>query len=160
MPTAQQIKETVKLLTLNETQREVAVQVGISPATVNRIANRDDITAKIKTAQMRLINNGLQTAIQNQQLKIGLSRKILKQTADGQETHKLAKTILELGDRAETKLLESVGIHPSHTQSITLTNIMVDNSVNLSPAIEAMLTDRLGQVSEAEYDDDDLDGNC
>ena len=154
MPTADQIKQTVKLLTLDETQRAVAAQVGISPATVNRIANRDDIQAKIKAAQMRLVDNGLQTAVKNQQLKIGLSTKILKQVNDGKETHKLAKTILELGDKAETKLLESVGIHPGHTQSITLNNILVDNRVQLSPVIQGLLADRLGSVIQEPMDAD------
>jgi len=158
MPTMQETKELVSKVIAGSSVLAAANQLGIPKSSAYDLVNRDDIQAKIKAAQTKLINDSLQKAIENQSSKIEISQILLNKFSEGQELPDNSKTILELGDRAEGKLLESVGIHPSHTQSITLTNIMVDNSVNLSPSIEAMLTERLGQVSEAEYDDDDLDG--
>jgi ribosomal protein S13 len=159
MPTAAELaKHIPALIAGTETQSSIARKLGVHPSNVCRQLQQDGIQELIKAAQVKLVKGSLDKAIQNQQDKIDLSSAIIAQVRNGQETHPLAKTMAELGDRAEQGLMQSTGIAVAHTQSIQINNLLISNTVNLSPAIEAMLTERLGQVSDAEYDDDDLDG--
>ena len=143
MPTTKQIVTAATMKAQDIPDAVIAREVGIPRTSLQRYLQKDEIQALIKDAQLKLISGSLTTAVKNQRLKIGLSHKILKLAGQDKALPDNAKTLLELGDRAESKLLESTGIHPSHTQSIQINNILVDARSELSPAIEAMLVNHL-----------------
>jgi hypothetical protein len=155
MPINEQIAAALPdLITGQLSQSGLARQLGVHPSTVNRAMQRDNIQQLIKDAQVKLLTESLDNAVQNQQDKIRLSTKIIAQVDKDQPTHPLARTMLELGDRAEQGLLQATGIHQAHTQSIAITNILIDNRTELSPVVESMLSARLGSVIQDAIDAD------
>jgi len=120
--------------------------IGLPHSVAHRAFQKDEINQLIKQAQIDLISGSLRDAVANQAAKIQAAGKIVRTIADGKTLILPDGTtkLMELGARAEEKLLESVGIHPSHTQSISLTQIMIDARSELSPTVERLLVEHLG----------------
>ena len=155
MPTTEDIAKYIPaLIAGTATQSSIARDLGVSRQNIKQRLDKGNIQELIKTAQAELVNEALQKAVKNQVAKIDLSSKIIRQVIDGQETHPLAKTMAELGDRAEVNLLAATGIGPSHATSVQINNILVDNRVQLSPVIQGLLADRLGSVIQEPIDAD------
>ena len=151
--------EVVGLLTEGETGDDIAAMVGVSNATVSRLKNKPDIKALVRKAQETLINDSLDTAISNQTRKMEIGKLILSGQAtaptstDQPQSDKPAdkasarsviptvddKDLLALADRAENRLMQSIGLAPSHTLGQTF--IAISNSFNQStdPAVLALL---------------------
>ena len=148
--TPEQIATATAALACGKTQTDTAVLIGIPRTTLLYNIAKDEIAALIKDCQARLIKESLTKAIENQTGKIELSGTLIDKARRGEVLPDWTKTYAELGTRAEEKLLESVGIHPSHTQSISLTQIMIDARSELSPAVERLLCQHLqGDAIEA-----------
>jgi hypothetical protein len=135
----------------------IAHAMGVHPSTVSRNLRRDDIQQLIRDAQITLIQGSLSQAVRNQHTKIQASAIIAQKITDGKELSDGSLKLLELGHSAECKVLESVGIYPSHSQSITLNQILIDNRSDLSPAVEAMLARHLGAESNSGGDSEQSD---
>ena len=151
--------EVVGLLTEGETGDDIAAMVGVSNATVSRLKNKPDIKALVRKAQETLINDSLDTAISNQTRKMEIGKLILSgqagppvstdQPQSDKPTDKASsrsvlptvddKDLLALADRAENRLMQSIGLAPSHTLGQTF--IAISNSFNQStdPAVLALL---------------------
>ena len=155
--------EVVGLLTEGETGDDIAAMVGVSNATVSRLKNKPDIKALVRQAQEDLINLSLKTTIDNQARKIELGKLILSgqatapistdqpqsdttpaNTSDKASARSVIPTVddkdlLALADRAENRLMQSIGLAPSHTLGQTF--IAISNSFNQStdPAVLALL---------------------
>lgn len=153
--TENQIEQAAAMRLEGQTYRAIGKALQVDPMTAYRNTNKDEINHKIKKAQSNIINSHLATTVKNQGLKIALGHKLLKQAAKGEELPKESKTILELADKAESRVLESIGIAGSHT-SIQVNNILVDNRQELSPAIESMLTQHL--LGNAKVEGNDIEG--
>jgi hypothetical protein len=125
--------------------RDIEAAIGVDHSVIHKQFQKDELNQLIKQAQNDLIKNALQDAVKNQVKKIKLSTKITDQINNNQELAQGSIKALELGHDCERQLLQSVGIHNAHTQSITLNNILVDNRSELSPAVEALLMSRLGE---------------
>lgn len=135
-------------------QTEIAAAVGMHQSTISRTLQKDELNHLIRKAQTDLIKESLSIAIQNQADKIKASGEITHKIRSGEELTTGAVKLLELGHDAEKQVLQSVGIHNAHTQSITLNSIMIDARTELSPTIERMLTAHLsGDIIEAEVVD-------
>ncbi|MFA5340594.1 MAG: hypothetical protein WC332_02340 [Clostridia bacterium] len=154
--TPEQIQTAVTMRATQESYRDIAASIGVSAMTAHRNLQKDEINQLIKNAQTKLIQNGLDTAIDNQIKKIKLSQKITDQIDNGEELKSGAVKALELGHDAEKQILQSVGIHNAHTQSITLNQILVDNRTELSPAIESMLMSHMKNISGANIEDAEI----
>ena len=148
--TPEQIATAIAALITGSTQVAAAAAAGVPESTLRyNLTNKAEITNLIKTNQTHLIQSSLTKAIQNQIDKITISSDLAAKFRDNKDLPAGYKTYAELGTRAEEKLLESVGIHPSHTQSISLTQIMIDARSELSPAVERLLGQHLqGEVTD------------
>jgi hypothetical protein len=147
--TPEQIQTVVNLRATNTGYGTIEAETGIPHSVAHRLAQKDEINQMIKEAQTRLIKNGLGIAIDNQIKKIALSSKITDQIGNAEELSAGSIKALELGHDAEKQILQSVGIHNAHTQSITLNQILVDNRSELSPAVESLLTAHIKNISGA-----------
>jgi transposase len=150
----QQIATAVNLKAQDASYRDIAAATGVSAMTAYRTLQKDEINQLIKQAQSNLIKKSLDTAIQNQIDKISAGANITKKIVNGEKLNTGAVKLAELAHDSEKQLLQSVGIHNAHTQSIQVNNILVDNRSELSPAVEALLIERLSgpsTVMDAEF---------
>jgi len=123
--------------------RDIAAATGVTHPAVVQWRQKDEFNQLIKDAQTTLIKDSLLTAVKNQSDKIIAGQNIIKNIVSGEKLNTGAVKLMELAHDSEKQLLQSVGIHPSHTQSIQINNILVDARSELSPAIEAMLVNHL-----------------
>jgi len=150
-------RETLPLLIEGKPQIEIAQTVGICQQRVSQIANKENIREIVEKAQQQLINQSLNTAIANQSRKIELANIILsgkKKKRDPKDTHNIGlpvhqiptvkdSDILELAEKAEQRIMQSVGIAPSHAQSLVFTQIFNQTNQVLSPEV-LKLMDKAG----------------
>jgi len=131
----------------------IANALEIPKSTAYRYLQKDQINQLIKQAQTNLIQSALETAVNNQVSKIKAGSKITQAIENKEEITAGSVKLMELAHDSEKQLLQSVGIHNAHTQSIQLTNILIDNRSSLSPAIESLLTRHLlgENIQDAEY---------
>lgn len=124
---------------------QIAEATGIPMSTAYHNLKKDEINQLIKDCQLKLIASGLKKSVDHQIAKIESSARITAQIDAGADKLPAgAVKLMELGHDAEKQILQSVGIHNAHTQSITLNQIMIDARSELSPAIERMLAGHLG----------------
>lgn len=154
--TPEQLKTAVAMRATGASYREIAHAVDVNHVTTYQHLKKDEINQLIKNAQNDLIKNSLQTAIDNQSDKILYGAEIARKIVKNEEIPNGAVKLLELGHDAEKQILQSVGIHNAHTQSITLNQILVDNRSELSPAIESMLMNHMKNISDANVIDADV----
>ena len=139
-----------------ESLRTIGAVIGVSHEATRQLLRKDELQQQIKQAQTYLINECLMTAVQSQANKIKASQTITNKILNEEKLTDGAVKLLELGHDAEKQMLQSTGIHPSHTQSIQINNILVDNRQELSPAIESLLSKHLqveGNVIDVESGD-------
>lgn len=141
--THDQIATAAAALASGKSQNEAAALVNVPRSTMRYNLERDDVQNIVKQGQLQLISDALQNAIQNQVDKIKTSGTLISTFSQGKNLPDGYKTYAELGARAEEKLLESVGIHTAHTQSIQVNNILVDARSEMSPTVEALLSKHL-----------------
>ena len=122
---------------------QIGQALNLDGSGIFRTLKKDQLQHIIKQAQTELIESSLSIAVQNQAAKIKASQTITNKILNEEKLTDGAVKLLELGHDAERQVLQSVGIHPSHTQSIQINNILVDNRSELSPTIEAMLAKHL-----------------
>lgn len=149
--TPEQIQTAVTMRATGASYKSISQATGgLNTGTIYHKLHKDEINQLIKKEQARLIRDGLSIAIDNQINKIRLSQKITAQIDNGEDLKSGAVKALELGHDCEKQILQSVGIHNAHTQSITLNQILVDNRSELSPAVEKMLISHLGGKAQVE----------
>lgn len=148
--TQDQLQTAIVMRAQGEGYNKISDTIGLNKGTIHHKLQKDEINQLIKKAQTDLIKNSLTTAINNQTEKIKASAEIVKKVTQGEKLTDGSVKLMELGHDAEKQLLQSVGIHTSHTQSIQVNNILVDNRSELSPAIERMIMAHLGGKVEQE----------
>ena len=127
------------------TVREIAAAVGCDKGTVSKVLNSGDIKSIIEQAQKKLIDDSLETVVANQIRKIELGRQILSKES-GDKHNAIGsvkdKDLLELADKAETRIMQSIGIAPAHTQSQVF--LAISNQINnlLAPEVLDLLQRR------------------
>ena len=113
-----------------------------------------EASQKQTQADLKAVGDQIKTYAERTEKEIKASGEITHKIRSGEELTTGAVKLLELGHDAEKQVLQSVGIHNAHTQSITLNSIMIDARTELSPTIERMLTAHLsGDIVEAEVVD-------
>ena len=165
MPTTQQLQTAAVMRAQGASYRDIGAAVNVDYSQIAKTLKKDELQQLIRQAQTDLITGSLTTAIQNQADKIKYSgliaKKIAERIDDKADKDNPATALpegsiklMELGHDAEKQLLQSVGVHNSHTQSITLNQIMIDARSEMSPAVEALLVRHFTEdVQEAEVVD-------
>ena len=170
MPTIAQEQQIAGLLTEGQTGAAIAQTMDMSESMVSRTKRKPDIKALVRKAQETLINDSLDTAIANQTRKMEIGKLILSGQAtaptsiDQPQTDKPTdkassrsvlptvddKDLLALADRAENRLMQSIGLAPSHTLGQTF--IAISNSFNQStdPAVLKLLAAAMPGSSDVE----------
>lgn len=148
--TPEQIQTAVTMKVNHASLAEIGEATGFDKSHICRTFQKDEINQLIKQAQIKLIKDGLNNAIDNQIQKINASKTIVNKIVNGEELQTGAVKLAELGHDAEKQLLQSIGIHNAHTQSITLNQILIDNRSELSPAVENLLVSHLSPVGKVE----------
>jgi hypothetical protein len=146
MPTTEQLQTAGSMYATGASERQVAAALGCSNANAHYLKHREDLQHIIKSAQINLIKNTVEKAVSNQTDRINAGSTITNKIIAGEKLNSGAVKLLELAQQCENKVLESVGIHNAHTQSIQVNNILVDNRSELSPAVERLLTAHIGKV--------------
>jgi IS30 family transposase len=152
------LKDDIELAELRAagcTLQTIATKKGIDKSTVSRKLNREEVKAYIEEIHSQLLKNQLPKSVDN--IKFAINR---YQHIALQEKHKLKPTdltVLQHGYRASERMLESVGILPSHipvlqilNESQTIINADVLNILQQLPQSKAALTETLQkQLTEA-----------
>ena len=108
--------EIAKALAGKVSQQRVADQLGVSQSTISRLANRDDVKAKIEQETIRLLGSVPQ-GIDN---IAGLVNEMPQMTNVKEK---------ELAFKATRKVLEAAGVLNSPSPSLSVVNIVQRNSV-------------------------------
>ena len=148
--TPEEIKQAAYMRASGSSLREIAANYGVSKQAIDYHFQKDHTKRIIKEAQKYFIDTSLIDAVENQARKIKTSKKIMDSIENNEKIPAGAVKLLELGHDSEKQLLQSVGIHNAHTQSIQVNNILIDNRQELSPAIESMLTRHLLESGKVE----------
>ena len=174
MPTIAQEQQIAGLLTEGQTGAAIAQTLDMSESMVSRTKRKPDIKALVRKAQETLINASLDTAISNQTRKMEIGKLILSgqatapistdqpqsdttpaNTSDKASARSVIPTVddkdlLALADRAENRLMQSIGLAPSHTLGQTF--IAISNSFNQStdPAVLKLLAAAMPGSSDVE----------
>lgn len=152
----EQLKTACTMRAEGSSYREIGKATGVPFRTIHGNLQKDEANQLIKQAQTNIIQRSLSTAVKNQALKIALGHKVLRQIGKGEQTSEHAKTILDISDKAEARVLDATGITGAHT-SVQISNILIDNRSTLSPTIEAMLVKHL-KADTSEQQGIELDG--
>ncbi len=154
--TPEQIQTAAVMRVQGASYNQIGQALNLDGSGIFRTLKKDQLQHIIKQAQTDLIESSLSIAVQNQANKIKAGAKIAQAIQDKEEISNGSVKLMELAHDSEKQLLQSVGIHPSHTQSIQINNILVDNRQELSPAIESLLSKHLqveGNVIDVESGD-------
>lgn len=141
--TPEQIQTAVTMRAQGATLKDIGSVVNYDPSNLNKELKKDEIKSELEKAQKRYILNNLTKAVNNHTSKIDASSEIIQKIRNSEKLTDGAVKLMELAHDCENKLLQAVGIHQAHTQSIVLNNILIDNRSELSPTVEAMLTRHL-----------------
>lgn len=154
-------KKAIPLLATNVYQADIADELGISQPAVSKIANKADVKALVDKAQLKFVQAGTQIAIDSQLDKIKAGKAIL-----ANETNPDTKpfindkgkvvyqpyingvdngAILQLADKVEQRLLQSVGILPTHMQSNVYLTLIAAGDIHLSNDVINILQKHLTQ---------------
>lgn len=163
-------KKAIPLLATNVYQADIADELGISQPAVSKIANKADVKALVDKAQLQFVQKGTQIAIDSQLDKIKAGKAILANKANPkQKTLKDSEerilnqsyingvdngAILQLADKVEQRLLQSVGILPTHMQSNVYLTLIAAGDIHLSNDVIQILQKHLTQdIIDAEVVD-------
>jgi DNA-binding transcriptional regulator LsrR (DeoR family) len=135
------------------TQREIAQSAGIGLATVNRTLRREDVRALVEAEHSKLLA-GLPNAREAVSNLISqyhayvqsMNTTNLPTNMDPDDKKQAAKFI--------SRLLESVGIFPSLTQSILVQQIYTQSTQSVPPQIAQVLAQLSGELEMSLESDD------
>jgi len=153
-------QKAIPLLAAGQTQQAVADQLGITQPSVFKIAHKTDVKKLVEAAQLQLVHQGTQIAIDSQIAKLKAGKAIISNQhnpgstkpdryVDGVDNG----AILQLADKVEQRLLQSVGILPSNMQSATYIQLIAGRDIHLSHDVVDVLRRHLGDVMDAEVVD-------
>ena len=168
MPDELRAKQDVIIprLAAGHTQVAIARDMGISQPAVSKLAKQ--VKQQIKNAQLRLINQGIDKAIESQLAKIQAGKEVLNNKAvtkeiDGKEVEVIPEVIpgvnnavtLQLGDKVEARLMQMVGILPSHAPSVVLNQLFLGSQSNmvLDAGVQEALEGFAGHLVGSDPDD-------
>lgn len=153
-------------LVAGRTQVQVAKELGISQPSVSMLAKK--VKQQIKDAQLRLINAGIDQAIEGQLAKMQAGKDVLSNKAttkeiEGKEVEVIPEVIpgvnnavtLQLGDKVEARLMQMVGILPSHAPSVVLNQLFLGSQSNmvLDAGVQEALEGFAGHLIGSDPDD-------
>jgi len=126
---------------------EIARREGKSPTTISEWVgrNKEEIQKIVEAAQMRMIDENLDTVVENQRMKIHLGNWKLKAAIPDKEgviKKELGsedKLVMELADKAEDRLMKSIGLASSVSQSTVIQNIFNQQNNIISDGMSKML---------------------
>lgn len=142
----EQLQTAVIMRAQDKSYSAISEATGVPVTTAFRELKKDEVNRLIKEAQLKLIKNGLEIAVDNQISKIKLGSKITRQIDNAEELAAGSVKAYELAHDSEKQLLQSIGIHNAHTQSIQVNNILVDNRQELSPAVARLISQHFAKV--------------
>jgi hypothetical protein len=126
-------------------QALIADQIGVGQATISRSLDKDGLQTKVNAVRDRLLNQFLPTATDN----IAHCLTNFKTTDN--------KQLQYFGYKASEKVLESVGLFPSHAPSVLIQQVFNQQSIHVHPVIQGLLDNHLGGFSEDFEDEEDVD---
>lgn len=124
-------------------QGQIALENNLSRKTVNQYASKPDIRAKIEAIQARLANEAY-TAVADNLIGAVKAYKTLK--GDTPETMQRR----DHGFKASVKVAESMGILPSHSQSILVQQVFNTQNNFISPNVARLL-----EIADADIIEED-----
>jgi len=152
--------KTNHLLASGMSQGEAAQQLGISRKSANKISQAKK--AEIEQLALQYIQDSIPLIRSNNPKTLQIAKHVLNKTktAQGQgkrpepdiEAIESAKTILTLADKKEYRALLTMGIVPSHTQSLVVNNIYNQTLQVVSPQVLDLLQSRQEDVIDVELD--------
>ncbi len=119
---------------------EIAKKIGCDPSTVYRNLSDEKIRLKVEYCRNLIVNESYQKAAEN----VNNAIQEYSTTADPiKKNH---------GYDASKRVLESIGVLPSHSQAPLVANILVQNNNQyISPIVDQVLSQALtGNIIEAE----------
>ena len=146
---------------LGKNGAQISKETGISHPTVCRRLKQENIDALVKDIQSRIISDAANDCASNQIRKVQLSKAILNNDPSITLPNIDHDKLLDLGDKVETRILQSIGIYQSHTQSYVF-NALINQSNTLIGAdilgiLQSMNIKRIGhdpEVVDAQVLDD------
>jgi predicted transcriptional regulator len=138
-------QDIVLLASTGCSQEEIAATMGVSQSTVSRRLQSEELKALIEKVQFELMEETATVAKDN-----------LVHAIKSYKTSKEDPQLREHGFKATQRVLESMGILPTHTQSVFIQQIFNDNRTQIAPVIRQVLDaintrdDDAGNMLEAE----------
>lgn len=160
---AKQLAQAIAMDAAGVHRCDIAAELGVTGAAITKHLNKDETAALIAASQARILEEALSTAIDNQISKIKIGKVLVKNRLEEGYDKGSREDItdrgqwLNLAERAENKLLESVGIHASHAQSIQIANILNVSGADMPDEIRDLIQAVRGRetVLEAEFADEE-----
>jgi len=121
-------QEVFKRLAVGESQRSIAMDVGVDHSRISRFIRREDVKPFLEKEQMRLLE-AVPDAVEN----------VMETVREMKHIPKKETKRRELSYKASTDVLKSAGIMPTPEKSQVITNIYQHNNLTLSPMIQEML---------------------
>jgi hypothetical protein len=126
-------------------QQIIADDLGVARTTIGRTIDKNALQTKVNEVRDRLLNQFLPTAADN----IAYCVNSFKETKD--------KQIQYFGYKASEKVLESVGLFPSHAPSVLIQQVFNQQSIHVHPVIQGLLDNHIGGFSEDFEEENDVD---
>ena len=137
------IAEVTAALASGLSQTQTAELTGISRPTVNILANKPDIKAKIEAIQSRIINEAYEDVASNLVEAVKDVRRLT-------EPDPVSRQRRDQGIKTTWKIAESMGILPSHSQSILVQQVFNQTNNFLSERADHLLDMAEGEVIDCE----------
>lgn len=150
MPSMQpaQIDSALQLLGQGHAQTVVANAVGVDKSTICRLAKKHQ--EQIKAATLQMIQDNLPVICSNHRNTLQLANKLLSiQDTDSQALQNLMcklstigidpKDILDLSDRKEHRMMQMMGMVPTHTPSLVINNLFQTQTTVINQQVLSMV---------------------
>jgi hypothetical protein len=127
------------------TLQNIADTTNTSPQTAMRLLEKEGIQKQVEAVRDRLLNQFLPIATDN------ISHCLTNfKTTDN-------KQLQYFGYKASEKVLESVGLFPSHAPSVLIQQVFNQQSIHVHPVIQGLLDNHIGGFSEDFEEAEDVD---
>ena len=134
---------------MGATLRDIEPEVGIDHSTVGRKLNHPEVKQYIESLHAQLISESLGTAAANIQMAVDQYRPQAELPADQRDGQ-----LREHGFKASQRLLESVGILPSHAPSVMIQQIFNGNTIvsqDLGKLLSGMFAGPVSDPVDVQY---------
>jgi hypothetical protein len=156
MPDLQTVTKMATLAANGATTRDIEIATGYDHSTAARSLQTSEAKAIIEAIHSRVINEAVTQGADN------IIHAVSKYKSIPASGDLADPQLREHGFKASMEMLRSIGILPSHTQSVMIQNIYNSTTNILSPALSQVLVALAGSYAppdtlDAEYADESID---